>query len=164
MSTDVTPIETVDKSAALMEYAQFKQANAEAFDRVDAARAELAEAEAAVAPLMDRARELVAIVGADMLGLLPASETKTPGKRGPRDPNKRYSVLKFMSETGGTIKEIAAGSGQDRAYVQGIVNSLQTADKDKKKADKLIEKSGETGSFSYRYLGEVKAPESTPES
>ena len=72
MSTDtIAEVSTADKSAALVEYGTFAQTHADKFQAVKDAEAALDAAKAELAPVMDRARELVGILGSDMLGLLP---------------------------------------------------------------------------------------------
>ena len=160
MSTDtIAEVSTADKSAALVEYGTFAQTHADKFQAVKDAEAALDAAKAELAPVMDRARELVGILGSDMLGLLP-NEPKVAGKRGPRDPSKRAAVLAAMQNR--TISEIVAEVGRDdvtNAYVTGIVNSIRTADKDRKAKDKQItvDESEGRGNFKYTFVGEVQA-------
>jgi len=148
MAKTKTPEATLPDTQALMAYA-------EVADEFKSKAQEVAEAEASIQPLRDELETVRAKVadavekmgGVDPFNLLKSSRG---AKRGPRDPNKRISVLKAM--TGKTVKEIVAESGQDRGYVQSVINSLKTKGE--------LRTEGERPNTLYTFTGEVPSDES----
>lgn len=131
---------STEQSEALITYAGV----ADEFKR---AEAELVEAEKSIEPAreaLESVRTKVqsavdAMGGVDPFSLLKSS--RAGRKTGPRDPAKRQSVIDAM--TGATVAEISKASGQDKGYVNGVINSLKTKGE--------VNWSGERGSFSYTY-------------
>lgn len=80
--------------------------------------------------------------GADPFGVVKASQ-RAPRKSGPRDPNRRTSVIEAMSEPR-TLGEITSATGEDTGFVTGVIQALAKTGN--------VKKSGERGSFKYLYV------------